>query len=128
MTKILLVEDNEWNRDMLARRLARCGFEVVIATDGQQGVEEALRQPVDLVLMDLSLPVMDGWDALKQLKADPQTQPIPVIALTAHALMSDRERALQAGFDDYDSKPVEFSRLIGKINCLLNLEVGNVQR
>jgi two-component system, cell cycle response regulator DivK len=126
--KILLVEDNEWNRDMLARRLARCGFEVVIATDGQQGVEEALRQPVDLVLMDLSLPVMDGWDALKQLKADPQTQPIPVIALTAHALMSDRERALQAGFDDYDSKPVEFSRLIGKINNLLNLEVGNVQR
>jgi two-component system, cell cycle response regulator DivK len=128
MTKILLVEDNEWNRDMLARRLARCGFEVLIATDGQQGVEQALRQPVDLVLMDLSLPVMDGWDALKQLRADPQTRSIPVIALTAHALISDRERALQAGFDDYDSKPVEFSRLIGKINGLLNLEIGNVQR
>ncbi len=128
MPKILLVEDNEWNRDMLSRRLARCGFAVVSAADGRQGVETARLEPVDLILMDLSLPVMDGWDALKQLKSDPQTQPIPVIALTAHALMSDRDRALQAGFDDYDCKPVEFSRLLDKISNLLNLEVKNVQR
>ena len=128
MPKILLVEDNEWNRDMLSRRLARCGFGVVSAADGRQGVDAALREPVDLILMDLSLPVMDGWDALKLLKSDPQTQPIPVIALTAHALMSDRERALQAGFDDYDCKPVEFSRLLDKISSLLNLEARNVRR
>ena len=128
MPKILLVEDNEWNRDMLSRRLARCGFRILCAGDGKEGVDLALREPVDLILMDLSLPVMDGWDALKLLKSDQQTQSIPVIALTAHALMTDRERALQAGFDDYDSKPVEFSRLIAKINSLLNLEVGNVQR
>jgi CheY-like chemotaxis protein len=128
MPQILLVEDNEWNRDMLSRRLARCGFRILCAGDGKEGVDLALREPVDLILMDLSLPVMDGWDALKLLKSDQQTQSIPVIALTAHALMTDRERALQAGFDDYDSKPVEFSRLIAKINSLLNLEVGNVQR
>ena len=128
MPQILLVEDNEWNRDMLSRRLARCGFRILCAGDGKEGVDLALREPVDLILMDLSLPVMDGWDALKLLKSDQQAQSIPVIALTAHALMTDRERALQAGFDDYDSKPVEFSRLIAKINSLLNLEVGNVQR
>ena len=128
MTQILIVEDNEWNRDMLSRRLARCGFSILCAGDGRQGVDVALGEPVDLILMDLSLPVMDGWDALKLLKSDPRTQPIPVIALTAHAMASDRDRAMEAGFDDYECKPVELPRLVAKINSLLNLEVRHVQR
>ena len=119
MTKILLVEDNELNRDMLARRLTRKGYEVVIAVDGQQGVEMATSEGPDLVLMDMSLPVLTGWEATRQLKDDPKTSSVPVIALTAHALAEDRERALKAGCDDYDTKPVDLERLLGKIEGLL---------
>jgi two-component system cell cycle response regulator DivK len=126
MPRILLVEDNEWNRDMLFRRLSRKGFEVICAVDGRQAVELAGTEYPELILMDLNLPVMDGWEALKQLKSDPVTKPIPVIALTAHALTSDREKALEAGFDSYDSKPVEFPRLVEKINALLPVEARNV--
>ena len=124
MPKILLVEDNEMNRDMLSRRLARKGYEVVIAVDGADGVRVAKAEGPDLILMDLSLPVMDGWMATRQLKASPQTGDIPVIALTAHAMAGDRDRALSAGCDDYDSKPVELSRLLGKMETLLE-EQGN---
>ncbi len=120
MAKILLVEDNELNRDMLSRRLARRGFEVVIAVDGQEGIDLARTGNPDLILMDLSLPVVDGWAATRRIKADPGTGRIPVIALTAHAMTGDRERALQAGCDDYDSKPVEIDRLVGKIQTLLD--------
>ncbi len=120
MPKILLVEDNEMNRDMLSRRLARKGYEVVLAVDGQNGVEMAQTQAPDLVLMDMSLPVLDGWEATRRLKADAATQRIPVIALTAHAMSSDREKALEAGCDDYDTKPVELPRLLGKIEALLS--------
>jgi CheY-like chemotaxis protein len=120
MAKILLVEDNEMNRDMLSRRLMRKGYEVVIAVDGQLGVEMAAREKPDVVLMDMSLPVMDGWDATRHLKSQPDTQSIPVIALTAHAMASDREKALAAGCDDYDTKPVELQRLIDKIERLLS--------
>jgi two-component system cell cycle response regulator DivK len=119
MVKILLVEDNELNRDMLSRRLARRGYEVVIAIDGQQGIDRAASDNPDLILMDLSLPVIDGWAATRQIKGNPGTGQIPVIALTAHAMAGDRERALEAGCDDYDSKPVELDRLIGKIQALL---------
>ncbi len=119
MPKILLVEDNEMNRDMLSRRLQRKGHEVLVALDGVQGVELAQSQIPDLILMDMSLPVLDGWEATQQLKAAPQTQDIPIIALTAHAMAGDREKCLQAGCDDYDTKPVEFSRLLGKIQALL---------
>jgi len=119
MAKILLVEDNELNRDMLSRRLARRGYEVVIAIDGQQGIDRAGSDNPDLILMDLSLPVIDGWTATRQIKGNPDTGRIPVIALTAHAMAGDRERALEAGCDDYDSKPVELDRLIGKIQALL---------
>lgn len=115
MRKILLVEDNEMNRDMLSRRLMRKGYEVIIAVDGQEGVEAAKNELPDLILMDLSLPVLDGWDATRQLKAFPQTQHIPIIALTAHAMASDRETALAAGCDDFDTKPVEWSRLLEKL-------------
>lgn len=118
MPKILLVEDNEMNRDMLSRRLERKGFEVAIAVDGIQGVEMAKTQP-DLILMDMGLPVLDGWQATTQIKADPQTASIPIIALTAHAISGDREKCLQAGCDDYDTKPVEFPRLLAKIQALL---------
>ena len=125
MPKILLVEDNEMNRDMLSRRLIRKGFEVVLAVDGQSGVEMAQTQLPDLVLMDMSLPVLDGWEATRRLKADDTTRQIPVIALTAHAMSSDREKALEAGCDDYDTKPVELSRLLEKIESLLgNQSVG----
>ncbi len=117
--KILLVEDNEMNRDMLARRLTRKGFEIVIAVDGQQGVELAVSSQPDLILMDLSLPVIDGWEATRQVKGNPQTANIPVIALTAHALTQDKEKALAAGCDDFDTKPVELERLLGKIDGLL---------
>lgn len=119
MTRILLVEDNEMNRDMLSRRLSRRGFEVLIAENGQSGVDLAVSEQPDLVLMDMSLPVMDGWEATRRLKADPGTSAIPIIALTAHAMASDRELALAAGCDDYDSKPVELSRLVRKIEQLL---------
>ena len=119
MAKILLVEDNEMNRDMLARRLQRRGHEVVVAVDGTQGLELARREVPALILMDMTLPVLDGWEASRQLKADPATCAIPILALTAHATSSDRERALEAGCDDYDTKPIEFPRLIGKIETLL---------
>ena len=120
MTRILLVEDNEMNRDMLSRRLERKEFEVIIATDGQAGVNMATAETPDLILMDLSLPVIDGWEATRQIKSNPATQSIPVIALTAHAMAGDEEKALTAGCDDYDTKPVNFQRLLGKIDALLN--------
>jgi CheY-like chemotaxis protein len=120
MPKILLVEDNEMNRDMLSRRLERKGFEVVLAMEGESGVLLAGSEAPDLVLMDMSLPVLDGWEATRRLKASPATQRIPVIALTAHAMSSDREKALDAGCDDYDTKPIDFPRLLGKIEVLLN--------
>ena len=120
MPKILLVEDNEMNRDMLSRRLARKGYEVVLAVDGQSGVAMARTHAPDLVLMDMSLPVLDGWEATRRLKADAATQHIPVIAFTAHAMSSDREKALEAGCDDYDTKPIEMLRLLGKIEALLS--------
>jgi CheY-like chemotaxis protein len=119
MAKILLVEDNEMNRDMLSRRLARNGFEVVIAVDGRKGVEMATSEKPDLILMDMSLPVMDGWDATRHVKADPVTRSIPVIALTAHAMVEDRDKAIAAGCDDFDTKPVELPRLLEKIEALL---------
>ncbi|MFE1627322.1 response regulator [Brevibacillus reuszeri] len=122
MRKILLVEDNEMNRDMLSRRLMRKGYEVIIAVDGQEGVEAAKNELPDLILMDLSLPVLDGWDATRQLKAFPQTKHIPIIALTAHAMASDRETALAAGCDDFDTKPVEWSRLLEKLQHHLKEE------
>jgi CheY-like chemotaxis protein len=119
MTKILLVEDNEENRDMLSRRLTRRGYEVVIATDGGQGVAMAQSETPNLILMDMDLPVLNGWEATRQLKAAPATQAIPIIALTAHAMVGEREKALEAGCDDYDTKPVEFQRLLGKIEAFL---------
>ena len=119
MAKILLVEDNEMNRDMLSRRLIRNGYEVVIAIDGQQGVDMAVSERPDLILMDMSLPVIDGWEATRRIKADDATRQIPVIALTAHAMAGDREKAIEVGCDDYDTKPVELSRLLGKIAALL---------
>jgi CheY-like chemotaxis protein len=119
MAKILLIEDNEMNRDMLARRLERRGYQVVMAVDGDQGVRLAQEHAPDLILMDMSLPVLDGWEATRQLKATPTTQAIPIIALTAHAMSGDREKALDAGCNDYDSKPIEFPRLLGKIEALL---------
>ena len=119
MARILLVEDNEMNRDMLSRRLIRNGHEVSIAVDGQQGVEMALAQLPDLILMDMSLPVIDGWEATRRLRANDAARGIPVIALTAHAMAGDREKAMEAGCDDYDTKPVEIGRLLGKIAALL---------
>jgi two-component system, cell cycle response regulator DivK len=119
MAKILIVEDNELNLDMLVRRLARKGYEVVSAVDGEQGLSMATTEQPDLILMDMSLPGMDGWEATRQIKADPVTQLIPVIALTAHAMVGDREKALRAGCDDYDTKPVEFQRLLEKMENLL---------
>jgi CheY-like chemotaxis protein len=122
MSKILLVEDNEMSRDMLSRRLERRGYQVIIAVDGQAGVALARSHAPDLILMDMSLPMLDGWEATRQLKAAVETRAIPIIALTAHAMSGDREQALEAGCDDYDSKPVEFARLLGKIQVLLNKE------
>ena len=119
MAKILLVEDNEANRDMLSRRLTRKGFEVSIAVDGGDGVSVAKRDLPDLILMDMSLPVLNGWEATRALKAESATASIPVIALTAHAMAGDREKAMEAGCDDYDTKPVELPRLLEKINGLL---------
>ncbi len=119
MPKILLVEDNEMNRDMLSRRLARRGYEVVIAVDGQQGVDMATNLAPDLILMDMSLPVIDGWEATRRIKAADATKKIPVIALTAHAMAGDREQALAAGCDDYDTKPIDLARLLPKIEKYL---------
>ena len=124
MPKILVVEDNEMNRDMLSRRLERRGYQVVVAVDGQEGVAMARAQAPDLVLMDMSLPVVDGWEATRQLKAGAETRLIPVIALTAHAMGGDREKALAAGCDDYDTKPVDFPRLISKIEALMDRETS----
>lgn len=119
MAKILLVEDNEMNRDMLSRRLARRGYDVVVAVDGVQGIQVAKTEMPDLILMDMSLPVLDGWEATRQLKAAPETHAIPIIALTAHAMSGDRERAIAAGCNDYDTKPIEFPRLLGKIQAFV---------
>ncbi len=119
MARILLVEDNEMNRDMLSRRLAKRGYEVLIAVDGRQGLEMAALEQPEIILLDMSLPVMDGWEAARNLKSDAVTSGIPVIALTAHAMAGDRERCLEAGADDYDTKPVDFKRLLGKIRALL---------
>lgn len=119
MTKILLVEDNEMNRDMLSRRLTRKGYNVLIAIDGAEGVSMTISENPDVVLMDMSLPIIDGWEATRQLKANFQTQRIPVIALTAHAMSGDREKALTAGCDEYDTKPIELPRLIEKIETPL---------
>jgi two-component system, cell cycle response regulator DivK len=119
MARILLVEDNELNRDMLSRRLIKRGHEVTIAVDGEQGVEMARAEAPDLILMDMSLPVMSGWDATSALKRDDQTRAIPVLALTAHSMSGDRERALAAGCDDFDTKPIDLPRLLEKIDTLL---------
>jgi len=119
MTKILLVEDNEMNRDMLSRRLTRNGYEVAIAIDGQQGVEMAASEAPDIILMDMSLPVIDGWEATRRVKAAEATKAIPIIALTAHAMVGDREKAIEAGCTDYDTKPIDLPRLLGKIQALL---------
>jgi two-component system, cell cycle response regulator DivK len=119
MAKILLVEDNEMNRDMLSRRLQRKGFLVVIAEDGRSGVAMAQSEAPDLILLDMSLPIVDGWEAARQIKAGAKTRGIPIIALTAHAMAGDREKALDAGCDEYDTKPVEFPRLLAKIEAIL---------
>lgn len=119
MTKLLLVEDNEMNRDMLSRRLKKKGYELVIAFDGKQGVDMAREHIPDLILLDMSLPIMDGWEAAGHLKANSKTQSIPIIALTAHAMAGDKAKALEAGCDDYDTKPIDFKRLLRKIEALL---------
>ena len=119
MPKILLVEDNELNRDMLSRRLERRGFQVLIAVDGAQGVAMAQSEAPDLVLMDMSLPVVDGWEATRRLKAAPETRSVPIIALTSHAMVGDRDKAIDAGCDDYDTKPIELPRLLEKIDRLI---------
>ena len=120
MAKILLVEDNEMNRDMLSRRLIRRGYEVVIAVDGEQGVAMAASEAPALILMDMSLPVLDGWEATRRVKANEATRGIPVIALTAHAMAGDRDKAMAAGADDFDTKPIELDRLLAKMEALLN--------
>jgi two-component system cell cycle response regulator DivK len=125
MSVILLVEDNELNWDMLSRRLGRKGYQVVVATDGQQGLDMARSEAPDLILMDMSLPVIDGWEATQRLKAAPETRSIPIIALTAHAMVDDRQKALAAGCDDYEGKPVEFDRLLSKIQSLLAKAEGS---
>ncbi len=120
MPTILIVEDNELNRDMLTRRLERRGYQTLVAVDGEQGLDVARQSLPNLILMDMSLPVMDGWEATRRLKNAPETSNIPIVALTAHAMSGDRERALEAGCDEYDTKPVEFPRLVMKIEALLN--------
>lgn len=124
MARILLVEDNEMNRDMLSRRLERKGFEVTMAVDGREGIERALAGGYDLILMDMSLPEVSGWEAARQLREAPETKSVPIIALTAHAMAGDRERALEAGCNDYDTKPIELVRLLGKIEALLGPGTG----
>jgi two-component system cell cycle response regulator DivK len=121
MARILLVEDNEMNRDMLSRRLERRGYEVIVAVDGEEGVARAKSDAPDIVLMDLSLPGIDGWEATRQLKVAEETRAIPVLALTAHAMAGDREKALEVGCDDFDTKPVDLPRLLGKIEALLGV-------
>ena len=125
MAKILVVEDNEMNRDMLSRRLQRKGYALLLAVDGAQGVALAQAEGPDVILMDMSLPVLDGWEATRQLKAAPQTAAIPIIALTAHAMSGDRDKAMEAGCDDYDTKPIELPRLLGKIEALLEKRVSS---
>jgi CheY-like chemotaxis protein len=125
MAKILLVEDNEMNRDMLSRRLTRRGYEVTLAVDGEQGVAMARSEAPALILMDMSLPGLDGWEATRQIKGTPETRGIPVVALTAHAMAGDREKALAAGCDDFDTKPVDLERLLGKIEALLKGKAGS---
>jgi CheY-like chemotaxis protein len=120
MAKILLVEDNEMNRDMLSRRLERRGYQVLVAVDGAEGVARATTELPDLVLMDMSLPEVDGWEATRRLRADERTRTLPIIALTAHAMAGDRQQALEAGCSDYDTKPIDFTRLLGKIEALLH--------
>ncbi len=120
MTTILLVEDNELNRDMLSRRLKRKGFDVLMAVDGQECLDVAALESPDVILLDMSLPVLDGWEAAQRLKSQPETRDIPIVALTAHAMASDREKALEAGCDDYDTKPVELPRLLAKIQTVLD--------
>ena len=122
MARILLVEDNEMNRDMLSRRLERRGYEVIVAVDGEEGVARAKVEAPDIVLMDLSLPGIDGWEATRQIKAAEETRAIPVLALTAHAMAGDREKALEAGCDDFDTKPIDLPRLVDKIDALLGAE------
>jgi CheY-like chemotaxis protein len=124
MAKILLVEDNEMNRDMLSRRLIRRGYEVVIGVDGDEGVKLARSEQPHLIIMDMSLPVKDGWTATREIKSDEALAKVPIIALTAHAMAGDKDRAMEAGCDDYDTKPVEFDRLIGKIEALLGAVAG----
>jgi two-component system cell cycle response regulator DivK len=124
MARILLVEDNEMNRDMLSRRLERKGYDVALAVDGRQGVEMAKTLEYDLVLMDMSLPEIDGWEATRELRAEESTKTLPIIALTAHAMSGDREKALEAGCDDYDTKPIELPRLLGKMESLLKRSDG----
>src|SRR5512141_1624904 len=119
MARILLVEDNEMNRDMLSRRLQKKGHGVLIAVDGESGVQMAVSERPDLILMDMSLPAVDGWEATRRIKGLPEMASIPIIALTAHAMAGDRDKAIEAGCDDYDSKPVDFERLLGKIQMLL---------
>ncbi len=119
MPTILLVEDNEMNRDMLSRRLERKGFQVIFALDGEQGIDLAEAEQPDLIVMDMNMPVLDGWEASRRIKANPRTSGIPIVALTAHAMTGDREKTLAAGCDEYDTKPVEFQRLLGKITTLL---------
>ena len=123
MARVLLVEDNELNRDMLSRRLQRRGYEIAVAVDGMQGLTMARTSSPDLILLDLSLPLLDGWEVLRQLRDADHTKVIPVIALTAHALVTDRDRALSAGFDDYDTKPIELPRLLSKMDTLLSRKV-----
>jgi len=122
MAKILLVEDNELNRDMLSRRLARKGYHVVVAVDGEQGISMTAAERPDLVLMDMSLPVVDGWEATRRIRATEEIASIPVLALTAHAMPEDRQRAMDAGCDDYDTKPIDLKRLLGKIQALLGAD------
>ena len=126
MPKILVVEDNEMNRDMISRRLARKKYEVLVAIDGGEGVVMARSEAPDLILMDMSLPVMDGWEATRQLKASPETKAIPIIALTAHAMSGDREKAIGAGCDDYDTKPIELPRLLAKVEALLGKQKASI--
>jgi CheY-like chemotaxis protein len=119
MPSVLLIEDNEMNRDMLSRRLTKRGYTVVMAIDGQQGIDMAVSEKPDIILLDMSLPVVDGWEAAKQIKANPLSAGVPLIALTAHAMAADRERAMSAGCDDFDTKPVELPRLLAKMEALL---------
>jgi CheY-like chemotaxis protein len=126
MPRILVVEDNEMNRDMLSRRLVRKKYEVLVAVDGGEGVVMARSEAPDLILMDMSLPVVDGWEATRQLKASPETKAIPIIALTAHAMSGDREKAIEAGCDDYDTKPIELPRLLAKVEALLGKQKASI--